>query len=160
MCSLPLVTRVVVMTSRIVFALFYLVFALATPANSGNLWPPRNYDPGLVTEWNALLVDALPPTLGADVARYYALMHIAMYDAVTSIDGGDSIRARVPAARHASSDAAAAQAAHDVLTALLPAHKASFDAALSARLASINPERAALGVRVGHEVAKRVLKPA
>ena len=148
------------MTSKILFALIYLVFALSTPANSGNLWPPRNYDPGLVTEWNALLVDTLPPTHGADVARYYALMHIAMYDAVSSIDGGDPIRAHVPAARHASSDAAAAQAAHDVLAALLPAHTASFDAALSARLASINPERAKAGARVGREVAKRVLKSA
>ena len=39
----------------------------------------------------------------------------------------------------ASSEAAAAQAAHDVLVALLPAGTASFDAALATRLAKIHP---------------------
>jgi len=148
------------MTFRLLAAaLICAANVFSTPASAGNLWPPRSYEPGLVTEWNALLVDALPSTIGAEVPRYYALMHIAMYDAVSSIESGRTpIHARVPAARHASSDAAAAQAAHDVLVALIPEHKTKFDSALAARLASINPERARLGVQVGREVAKRTLR--
>ncbi|HEV7609239.1 MAG TPA: hypothetical protein VGO61_17995 [Steroidobacteraceae bacterium] len=141
-----------------ILAAALIVGSFATPTTAGNLWPPRSYEPGLVAEWNALLVEALPSTQGVEVPRYYALMHIAMYDAVSSIEDGHApIHARVRAARHASSDAAAAQAAHDVLAALLPSHKAAFDFALATRLASINPVRAELGVLVGREVARRIL---
>ncbi|MEO8018726.1 MAG: hypothetical protein ABI769_12995 [Pseudomonadota bacterium] len=132
--------------------------SLATPSAAGNLWPPRSYEPGLIAEWNELLVQALPSTPSVEVPRYYALMHIAMYDAVGSIESGHApIHAHVRAARHASSDAAAAQAAHDVLVALLPAHQSAFDVALESRLASINPVRAELGAVVGREVARGVL---
>src|SRR5262245_49813265 len=138
-------------------ALLVAAGALATPVNAANTWPPRNYDPGLIVEWNALLVDALPPSVGVEVPRYYALMHTAMADAVSSIEGSSRpLQVRVPAARHASSDAAAEQAAHDVLVVLLPAHKDEFDAALSKRLATIHRVRANLGVQVGREVARRV----
>ena len=64
---------------------------------------------------------------------------------------------RVPAWNGASREAAAAQAAHDVLTALLPAGTATYDAALAARLAKIQPGRAQLGVQVGREVAQKIL---
>jgi len=144
---------------KIIAAGLIVAASLASPTAAGNLWPPRSYEPGLITEWNTLLVNALPPTQGSEVPRYYALMHIAMYDAVTNIEGGRApIHARVRAPRHASSDAAVAQAAHDVLVALLPSHKATFDEALIKRLNSINPVRAELGAVVGREVAKRILK--
>lgn len=131
-------------------------FAISAPA--GNIWPPRNYDPGVLVEWNELLVDSVPPTIGGMLPRYYAIMHIAMYDAVSSIDGDlPPMHVRVRAARHASTDAAAAQAAHDVLVALLPERKAAFAEALAKRLATINPTRAELGAKVGREVARKVL---
>ena len=99
--------------------------ALSTHAGAGNLWPPRNYDEGVIAEWNALLVSAAPSTAGADMPRYFALMHVAMYDAISSIDRKTAaLHSRVPAPRHASTDAAAAQAAHDVLVALFPERKA------------------------------------
>ena len=69
--------------------------SLTISSAAGNLWPPRSYEPGLVAEWNAQLVQALPPSQGIEVPRYYALMHIAMYDAVSSIEGGHApIRCR------------------------------------------------------------------
>jgi hypothetical protein len=64
----------------------------------------------------------------------------------------------VPAWRGASSEAAAAQAAHDVLVALWPAGTPGFDAALAARLAKLQPVRAQLGVHVGRQVAKAILE--
>ena len=87
------------------------------------------------------------------------MMHIAMFDAVNSIEGGySSYRVRIPASRYASSEAAAAQAAHDVLVALWPANTAQFDTALNTRLATIHPYRAQLGAQVGRDVAKKILE--
>ena len=132
---------------------------LTAPAGAGNIWPPRNYDPGVVVEWNTLLEQSVPANVGAMMPRYYAIMHIAMFDAMNSIEGGHTaIHSRVPASRHASSDAAAAQAAHDVLVALLPERKTDFDRALTTRLGTINPDRAELGAQVGREVAAQILK--
>ena len=133
--------------------------ALAMPVEAGNLWPPRNYDPGVLFEWNALLVEAVPDDVGVMLPHYYALMHTAMYDAVVSIEGGHpAMRVRVRAPRQASSDAAAAQAAHDVLVALLPSSAVAFDEALANRLGTINPNRAQLGAQVGREVARKILE--
>jgi hypothetical protein len=140
-------------------ALLIAATTLFAPAHSGNIWPPRNYDLGVAMEWNMLPEGAVPTTVGGQLPRYYALMHTAMFDALNSIEGGaPAIHSRVAAPRHASSDAAAAQAAHDVFVALLPAKKSEFDAALVSRLSKINPDRARLGVQVGREVAKRTLK--
>src|SRR5262245_722274 len=97
------------------------VLSAAAPARAGNLWPPREYDQGVIAEWNAMLVGAAPVTAGPEMPRYYAIMHIAMYDAISSIDRKSAaLHSRVPAPLHASTDAAAAQAAHDVLVALFP----------------------------------------
>jgi len=113
----------------------------------------------VVAEWNAMLASATPQTAGNEIPRYYALMHIAMSDAISSIEHKSPVlHTRVPAARHASTDAAAAQAAHDVLVALLPARRADFDLELKERLATINPERGRLGAEVGRLVAQRTLE--
>jgi len=147
------------MFKALIAALLLAAGPLALSAPAGNIWPPRNYDPGVLVEWNALLVESVPSTIGGVLPRYYAIMHIAMYDAVSSIDGDlPPMHVRVRAARHASTDAAAAQAAHDVLVALLPENKAAFADALAKRLATINPTRAQLGVQVGREVARKVLE--
>jgi hypothetical protein len=101
----------------------------------------------------------IPASAGPTLPRSYAMMHIAMFDAVNSIEGGyTAYRVRIPATRYASSEAAAAQAAHDVLVSLYPANTAKFDTALSTRLATIQPLRAQLGAQVGREVAKKILE--
>ena len=65
------------------------------------------------------------------------MMHIAMFDAVNAIEREfDPYRVRLPRSAGGSPEAAAAQAAHDVLTALIPASTATYDAALVNRSAS------------------------
>ena len=94
------------------------------------------------------------------VVRYYTIMHIAMFDAVNSIQRRYTpFFSDVPASSGASSEAAAAQAAHDVLVALIPGSgpKATFDAALNARLATIPAGRARQGMAIGKAAAARVL---
>jgi hypothetical protein len=55
----------------------------------------------------------------------------------------------------ASRDAAAAQAAHDVLVALMPTQTATFDAALASTLSRIDQASAVAGSSVGAAAARR-----
>jgi hypothetical protein len=114
----------------------------------------------VVVEWNQLLQTHMPSTAGLLAPRYYAVMHVAVFDAVNSIERQYSpYRARVYAHPIASTEAAAAQAAHDVLSALIPTAtaQAAFAERLQARLAGLQPERALFGVRVGKRVASEIL---
>jgi hypothetical protein len=131
--------------------------ALAGLAHAGAP-PSHRGDAAVITEWNHIAEGVIPASAGVALPRTYAMMHIAMFDAVNSIEGGYSpYRVRMPAWQGASAEAAAAQAAHDVLTALLPAGSASYDAALAARLAKIHPVRAQHGTKVGRDVAQAIL---
>jgi hypothetical protein len=139
-------------------ALAIVACSLTSPAQAGGP-ATSTEDPTVVTQWNSLAETAIPASAGVTLPRTYAMMHIAMFDAVNSIDGGyKPYHSRIPATRYASGEAAAAQAAHDVLAALMPANMAAYDAALSDRLAGIHPVRAQLGVQVGREAARRVLE--
>jgi len=135
---------------------------LALLAVAGTLSAPvlaHEGDPAVVVEWNSQLEATIPASAGPTLPRYYAMMHIAMFDAVNAIEGGyKPYTGYIPAARNASADAAVAQAAHDVLVGLLPANTATFDAALAARLSKIGPVRGALGAQVGREAARRILE--
>jgi hypothetical protein len=131
---------------------------LAAPSQATGAFRDRE-DPAVVREWNTLAESTIPTSAGPTLPRPYAMMHIAMFDAVNSIEGGyTAYRVRIPASRLASSEAAAAQAAHDVLVSLYPANTAKFDTALTTRLATIHPLRAQLGAQVGREVAKKILE--
>jgi membrane-associated phospholipid phosphatase len=114
----------------------------------------------VVLEWNQVLLDSLKDDhlLGLYFAREAAIVHAAVYDAVNSIDRSYTpLFADVKAPRGASLEAAAAQAAHDTLAALSPAHQETFDATLAADLAGIPPGRARLGIAVGQAVAQQIL---
>jgi membrane-associated phospholipid phosphatase len=114
----------------------------------------------VVLEWNRVLLDALKDDrlLPLYLARKAAIVHAAVYDAVNAIDRSYTpLFAHVHASRGASLKAAAAQAAHDTLVALSPAHKATFDATLAADLAGIPHGRANQGIAVGKAVAKQIL---
>jgi hypothetical protein len=90
--------------------------------------------------------------------RSYAIMHAAMFDAVNSIDETYTpYLTDVPGSPHASIQAAAARAAHDVLTALYPTRVAVFDAELAISLQGIGEHRVQQGIRVGEIVAERML---
>lgn len=130
---------------------------LAAPCAYGNGWGGHG-DPEVVVEWNQALQDTMPAISPFLQVRSYSMLHIAMFDAVNSIDDDyTKYRVRVRASRGASADAAAAQAAHDVLSFLIPAQAAGYDALLARRLATIPPGRAAQGVAVGKAVAQAIL---
>jgi hypothetical protein len=143
------------------FKLRMALLAATTLTSLAHAGAPPSYrdDAAVITEWNNIAEGVIPASAGVTLPRTYAMMHIAMFDAVNSIEGGyTAYRVRVPAWQGASAEAAAAQAAHDVLTALLPAGSANYDAALATRLAKIHPVRAQYGTKVGSEVAKAILE--
>jgi hypothetical protein len=111
----------------------------------------------VIIEWNQLLQQNIGGPPFAQV-RTYAMAHIAMADAVVAIEGDyEPYHADLWAPHGASAQAAAAQAAHDVLAALLPAGLASYDAALANRLATIPSGPRWLGVHVGKRAAQSIL---
>jgi hypothetical protein len=138
-------------------ALAIVAGALTAPVHAGGAFRDRE-DPAVVREWNQLAEAVIPASAGPSLPRTYAMMHIAMFDAVNSIEGGyTKYRVRIPASRLASSEAAAAQAAHDVLLTLWPVNSSQYTTALNTRLATIHPLRAHLGRQVGSEVAQQIL---
>lgn len=134
-----------------------------------NVWARTNYPtnlPGLnedvILQWNRVLRETIstpgqhPPTIMP--VRSYAIMHAAMFDAVNSIDASyTAYLTDVPGSQNASLEAAAAQAARDVLAALYPTRLVVFNTELAASLAGIDEDRALQGMRVGHMVAERLL---
>src|SRR5688500_7396219 len=109
----------------------------------------------VVLQWNRVLTETIRtpgahPSATIFPVRSYAMMHAAMFDAVNSIDGTYTpYLTDVPGSPNASIEAAAAQAAHDVLTALFPTRRAIFDSELANSLAGIPQNRAQQGIRVG-----------
>lgn len=119
---------------------------------------PGDRDASVVYEWNELMQATAPPSGGPLSARFFALMHMAQFEAVNSIERRyDSYLGRVPASRGASAKAAAAQAARDVAVALVPAQQPAYDAALAAQLAGIPAGRAAQGIAIGRAAAQQVI---
>jgi hypothetical protein len=117
-------------------------------------------DAEVIVEWNQLLQSNIPPTASLLTPRYFAMLHVAMFDAANAVDRRFTpYRSRALAHPGASPEAAAAQAGHDVLVALIPTPEAQavFDAALQARLATIPPWRAAAGAAVGRKVAGDII---
>ena len=116
-------------------------------------------DRDVIVEWNQLLQSslAIPPF---PQTRAYAMLHIAMADAVLAIeDDYRPFHAKVGAAKGASPEAAAAQAGHDVLVAVVPttAAKTAADALLASQLARIAPGRRFAGANVGARAAAAIL---
>lgn len=127
--------------------------------STGSNLPGEN----VVLRWNRVLQETLrtpgqqPPTIFP--VRSFAMMHAAMFDAVNSIEGTYTpYLINVRSRGRASSDAAAAKAARDVLTALYPTRQQIFDAELVASIDGIPPYRAWEGMRVGQLVAHRMLE--
>src|SRR5215472_12518545 len=111
----------------------------------------------VIVEWNQLLQSNITgPPVGQP--RSYAMLQIAMADAVVAIQGQyQPFHAQISAPSGGSAEAAAAQAGHDVLVSLFPAAQAAADAALANRLAHINPGQSMLGVSVGKRAASAIL---
>jgi hypothetical protein len=145
-----------IMNGKQIAALLAVLCITFPPARAGDDGHERA---DVIVEWNQLLQANIPSTAPNPlVPRYYAILHIAMFDAANAIEREYShYRSRPPAHPAASPEAAAAQAGHDVLVALIPAATATFDAALQTRLAGIQPWRAAAGVPVGRRAARDII---
>jgi hypothetical protein len=131
-----------------------LVFALLAPA--GHAARATGSAAGIVFEWNQILQDSFP-TQGVGTVRPFSLTHIAMFDAINSIERDyEPYHVRLRPAG-GSPEAAAAQAAHDVLVGLNPAAAATYDAALARQLGPRPSGFARRGAAVGAEVAREIL---
>lgn len=115
-----------------------------------------------VLHWNRVTLAALavpganPPTVF--LTRPLAMTSAAMFDAANTFDRAyHPFATLVQPAEGASPDAAVAQAAHDVLVAMLPSQQPAFDAALATSLAPIPPQAAADGAAVGAMIARATL---
>jgi hypothetical protein len=131
-----------------------LVLALLAPR--GNTLRATGSTATVVFEWNQILQDSFP-TQGVGTVRPFSMTHIAMFDAINSIEREfEPYRIRL---RHSggSPEAAAAQAAHDVLVALNPSAAATYDAALARQLGPHPSGFVRKGAAVGASVAKEIL---
>ena len=117
-----------------------------------------------VIEWNRTLLvivrtpGAQPPTIHS--TRSFAMLHAAIFDAVNNIDRDfEPYAVRHPhVSRRASAEAAADQAAHDVLVSLYPAFTTTLDSQLQQDLAQItNGRDKADGIEEGQDVAAAIL---
>ena len=115
----------------------------------------------VVTDWDETAVTFIQPRMVPPVAyRAMAIMHIAMFDAVNTIEPVyRPYQAHLPAPPDTSKDAAAAAAAGAVLTKLLPDAAPDIQAALTSYLAAI-PESDAKsnGIKLGDAVAAKILE--
>ena len=111
-----------------------------------------------VMDWNARASAALSAAPSSIQLRALAAMHLAMHDAINSIEPRDRPYGfSIPVHMRASKEAAAASAAHEVLVAMLPAQRPGFDAALADSLAKIPEGRAKRdGIGAGRAVAQAV----
>jgi hypothetical protein len=124
-------------------------------ARSG--WWRSGASPDVILEWNQLLQSTIPATASLAAPRFYSMMHIAMFDAANSVDQEYSrYRIRLRHGSDGSAEVAAAQAAHDVLVALIPSSTTVYDAALAARLGHVTWRRQS-SVSTGTLVAREIL---
>ena len=92
-------------------------------------------------------------------ARAFAIVHIAIFDAVNALVGDyKSYTGLSPARKGASMHASIAQAAHDTLVELFPSQTKSFDALLAEDLSKIHDGRAKKdGIDLGRQAAAAIL---
>lgn len=134
-------------------AVFVALIASSLPQRAEATNPQSKAE--VIIEWNTLL-QRFSSGQPFPQVRGYAMVHVAMADAVIAIEGRyEPFQTRVRAPAYASAEAAAAQAGHDVFFFLFvtPEARAAADAALQARLATIHPGARFAGVLVGKRVA-------
>src|ERR1700759_529247 len=125
---------------------------------------PASQSVNPVIEWNKtlLLIVRTPGPQPSTIhsTRNFAMLHAAIFDAVNNIDRDFEPYAvrHSNVSRRASAEAAADQAAHDVLISLYPAFATTLDSELQQDLAQIpNGHDKADGIEEGQEVAAAIL---
>ena len=125
--------------------------------------PPSVAHADAVLDWNVHASQAIVTTGGQSPQRAFirlAMVHLAIYDAVNAIEGQpfESYASKPLVTRPASSDAAVAAAAHDVLVALFPAQSADLDAKYATSLNALpNDAARANGIAVVQQAASAIL---
>jgi hypothetical protein len=147
---------------RLASAVAAVVIALGAILSGAPTSPPvaRAAGPNAVTDWSLISQGAVIQGRPATSAIYLqAIVHVAIYDAVVAIEGGAKPFASSPhVARPASTAAAVAAAAHDVLIARAGAQASQVEAAYTTYLAGISDGAAKdNGLAVGHAAATAVL---
>lgn len=113
--------------------------ALLITSTAALLGVPQITNADVVTDWNTIAISTVSAdTLPNRQSRDVAMVHAAMFDAMNAIRPYYTpAMVLITAQGYASREAAAAQAAHDVLLALFPAKQADLDTKLAASLAQI-----------------------
>ncbi len=115
----------------------------------------------VILDWNDVMTETIRATGGppCPISRAYAMMHVAMFDAVNSIEGTHMpYHMDVTAPAGASAEAAAAAAAHRICNHLFPERAEIYDAALAESLAAIPDGPAELdGIDVGVRAAEGLI---
>jgi hypothetical protein len=111
----------------------------------------------VITEWNNIAIPLIRTAPPAVATRQFAVMHVAQFEAVNAVAGKYVPYFMNVAAPGASPEAAAAQAAHDVLARFFPGSQAQLDAALATSLLAVTDQAAlANGVTLGSSAASQV----
>ena len=117
----------------------------------------------VITDWDEKAVSVLqtgtvppPPT----AFRATAIVHVAMFDAVNSIEPRyKPYKVRLPATPDTSKEAAAAAAAGAVLVKLVPDAAADIQSTLTSYLATLpDGEAKSKGIKLGQDVAAKILE--
>ena len=129
----------------------------------------------VILEWNAVALNtnaldhggaAEPAQDGSDtqgppaLAGALAMVHLAMFDAYNSVNHKFTpyLFHGVVAENDASADAAVAQAAHDVLLALIPEFADTYTKALSITLSRVSDQsKESTGIKIGRAAAEAIL---
>jgi hypothetical protein len=135
-------------------------------ANNGMI---KSYDNVMVLKWNEALSMAIDNKVPAPAeSRVYAMVTLAVHDALNNVvpkyetyaldngwnDGKEVSKKTI----YQAADAAVAQAAHDVLVALVPAFQGDADNLLASSLSKIeDSEEKSLGIQVGKDAASAIL---
>jgi hypothetical protein len=115
----------------------------------------------VITDWNENAVTFVTPRMApAAGQRAVAVMQVAMFDAVNSIDRRyRPYLVQIPVAATTSKEAAATAAAGTVLAALIPQAEAQIRGLMTSYLASIAESEAKVeGIKLGEAVAEKILE--
>jgi hypothetical protein len=153
------------MTTHHLAGTLAMILGLSLGASHASADPIRRSG-DVVREWNNSALDAARTTRASDAvaARLYAMVNVAMYDAVNGIVGQRG-REREPALvppkgapRNGDPVAAAAAAAHGVLALAVPSAKAQLDAQLAGDLSTLGMTPSVSAGRIwGDSVAQQVV---
>ena len=144
-------------TSRRIAVALMLMLTLVAATPVAAVPSASGKNAAVITTWNEVAVSVIPPNPAAFLN--YAYVHLAMHNAVNGITGRYELyRWDARADMGSSPEAAAAAAAHRVLSTYFPAQVAMLDERLAASLAAIGSgERRDRGVAFGRMAADHII---